>query len=169
VKISVRGQVHTEEELVVVAERAENYRTFGNEVIRAIQRHDSASHGYTFKALADLVDYENPADLAALDRVEDEYRALITDLLLVPVPAPVAPLYLESINWLERTAGTFADMGTLFTDPVRMLAGVRAYQLYLEETTRLFTLIAGELDKKGILFKESEAGFAWKKMREIVP
>ena len=169
VRLTPRGTIHTASELVVVSDKADNYRLFGNNVIRAIGRHETASFPYAGKALAQLVDYENPADLVQLDAVRDEYHALIEELLLVPVPAPLAPLYLEALNWLERTAGSFEDMRTLFTDPVRMLAGVRSYQLYLEETTRLFTRIAEELDKKGILFKESEAGFAWKRLRETAP
>ena len=169
VKIEPRGNTHSPNDLFIVADKAENYRLFGNDVIRSIERHETASFGYTGQALAQIVDYENPADLAGLDAVREEYDALIEDLLLVPVPEPLVPLYLETLNWLERTAGSFVDMRTLFTDPVRMLAGVRSYQLYLEETTRLFTVIAGELDKKGILFKESEPGFAWKRLREPAP
>lgn len=169
VQLTPRGRVHSQAEIIVVTDKADNYRLFGNNVIRAIQRHETASFPYAGKALAQIVDYENPDDLKGLDTVRDEYYALIEELLLVPVPEPLSSRYLEALNWLDRSAGSFEDMRAFFTDPVRMLAGIRSYQLYLEETTRLFTRIAEELHKKGILFKEGEAGFAWKRLRETAP
>lgn len=167
VQIAARGTAHKPSELTVVSNKDEQYRSFGNEVIRVIERHRTASYARTAYALSQIVDYENPDDVKGLAAVAQEYYELIEGLLQVPVPEKLAPTYLDAINNLEKAAGAFTDMQSFFDDPVRALAGLRAYQLYLTESTRLFTGIAKEFDKEGILFKESEGGSAWKQLLEL--
>lgn len=169
VKVNLRGTVYTPENLVTVSDKSDNYRTFGNEVMRTIGRHRDASFADAAVALAQVVDYGKTEDVEGILAVGGSYRALAEDLADVPLPESLSSSYAAALTALSHTAGAFEDLAAIFDDPVRALAGLQTYQSYLAETTRLFTLIAKELDNKGILFKESEAGFAWKKLRELAP
>ncbi len=169
VTLDPRGVVYQSGDLPLVGDKPEFVRTFGNEIIRVVGRHREASFATAAIALAGVVDTGGAGSVEDLISVGEAYDALVDDLLLVPTPSSLAPLYAETLTSLSRTAGAFQDLATIFDDPLRALAGLRAYQGHLAETTRLFTLIAMELDNKGILFKEGEAGFAWRKLRASAP
>jgi hypothetical protein len=52
-------------------------------------------------------------------------------------------------------------MQTTLSDPLRGLVGLQTYESKLDELARVFTNIAQNLNKDGILFNKSEPGSIW--------
>lgn len=143
--------------------------TWGNEIMAVLALHPKASVPETFQVLGSAVDKNNSTLLAALTPIGTAYREIAKDLAATAVPETVAPLHLQVVNNFARIAETYADMQALPTDPLRGLAGLQTYQSLTDETARVFTTIAQQLQKSAILFSKDEPGSAWSDFLPLSP
>lgn len=148
-------------DLKVVPSTPDSLHTFGNAVIQTFNAHPAASQADTFLAIGNAVDASDQAQLQKLTPIKTAYKATITDLLTLPVPQTIAPLFVLVLNDLARATQSYDDMQAMLADPLRGIAGFQTYQASLTEASRLFTNIAQVLSKDGILFNKGEPGNAW--------
>ena len=146
-------------DLTTIPNTPVSLRLYGNAVIAALLAHPRASMADTLFAIGAVVDNNNPT--SPLKIIGQEYRALANDFTDIPVPQMLAPLHLQITNNFFHIADVYPDMETLLSDPLRGLAGLQTYQSLTDETTRVLTTIAQQLDKSAILFDKDEPGSAW--------
>jgi hypothetical protein len=154
-------KTYTTADLTVVANSPSSLRAFGNGVMQALGAHQTASEQATLLAVDGIIEGGDSSKAATLRNIGAAYAGAATDLLKVPVPQTLAPLYLQAVNNLAATASTFSSISTVGTDAVQGLAGLQAYENLLDSNARVFTNIAVELNKDGILFTKDEPGSAW--------
>lgn len=148
-------------DLTVVPASTSTLHAYGNSVIQTLDGYPNASEQATFLAVDDIVEGHDASKAASLGEIGAAYQGAAAALLAVPVPQTLAPLDLEAVNTLLNTSATFADMQTIGSDPVRGLEGLQNYESLMDEGARVFTNIAQELNKDGILFTKDEPGNAW--------
>jgi hypothetical protein len=120
-----------------------------------------ASYYQTLLAIGYATDNNDGSKLDALKPIAEAYKGLAQALAALPVPQTLAPLHLQILNNIARMAQTYDDMQMLIADPLRGLSGLQLYQSLMDETTRVFTNIAQQLQSNGILFDTSEPGNTW--------
>jgi len=144
-----------------VADSNASMHAYGNAVITTIQKHPKASARDTYLALGYATDSGDAKQLSGLSSIGREYKALAQDLGALSVPKTISPLHLQMMNNFMRIADTYVDMKTVIEDPLRGLAGIQLFQSLTNETTRVFTTIATNFSKNGILFNTDEPGNTW--------
>lgn len=155
------SKTYTTANLSIVADSPESLRAYGNAVMQVLGSQPQASVNETFLALGYAAEQDDRTYFQRLVPIEGAYRALTQGFLATAVPRTLAPLHLTIINNFEKIADTYPDMRATPTDPLRGLAGLHAYQSLTDETGRVFTTIAEQLQNNAILFTEDEAGSAW--------
>lgn len=135
--------------------------TYGNAVIEALDAHEDASEQTTFLAIDAIVEGGIQDQTHTLAGVGAAYKAIALSLLNTPVPQTLAPLHLQAINDFLQIAATYDDMEAVGTDPLRGVAGLQNYESLMNANAGVFTNIAQELNKDGILFTKDEPGSAW--------
>lgn len=135
--------------------------SYGNAVMAIFANHPKASSADTLVAVAKATDIQNKTHLAALDAIGRQYRAIADELSIIPVPRTFSPLHLQAVQNLYLVADTYPSMAEVVDDPLRGLAALQQYQLYMSETGRILTNIAEALRNGGILFTKDEPGSAW--------
>lgn len=158
---SGKSPQYTAGDLTIAADNASTLRAFGNAVMQTLADHSDANAGDTLLAIGYATDYNDATYLEKLSVTEQAYRALAEDLLLIPSPQTLSPLYLHIVNNFLRIADTYPDMKTVLTDPLRGLVGVQRFQSLIDETNRVFITIAEQLQRNAILFTKDEPGKTW--------
>ena len=158
---STKTSLYNAARLTIVGDSATTLHKFGNDVMQTLNDHMDANAGDTLRAIGYATDYNDATYLEKLPAAEQAYRALAEDLFAVPVPQTLSPLYLQIVNNFLRIADTYPDMKTILSDPLRGLAGIQRFQSLIDETTRVFTTIAEQLQRNAILFTEDEPGKTW--------
>lgn len=153
--------VYTTADLNIVPQNKDSLRIYGNASMKAFNDHPKASAQTTMYAVAYATDYNDVSRLAAFPSIQSAYEDLADTLVSIPVPTALAPLHLKVVNNLAAMAATYPDMQATMEDPLRGLAGISLYQSLGTETSRVFTNIAQELQRDGILFSKDEPGSAW--------
>jgi len=148
-------------DLMLTAATNATVRAYGSDVMAAFMDENRVSLEATYLALGSAVDSGDAAHTAKLARFAVVYRDLARTLSEVPVPQTLAPLHLSLVNNINTLYSAHADMAAILTDPIRGLSGLQQFQLIQEEASRIFTNIALELQKSGILFTKDEPGNAW--------
>lgn len=161
IKSQAVATLYTMQDLTIVPTTPASEHTFGNAVMEVFTAHPAASQGDTFVAIGAAVDNSDASQLDKLSHIKAAYAAVTADLLALPVPQTLAPLYLLVINDMVHVTGSYDDMAVMLNDPLRGIAGFQTYQSSLTEAGRLFTNIAQDLAKDGILFTKGEPGSAW--------
>lgn len=154
-------QTYTSADLTVVADSKDASLAFGNGVMVFFGKHQDATSVAVLGAMSQALDGGSEADLETLAYLKSEYQALAADMVRVPTPRTLVPLYLQSINSMATLASTLVDMQQVLKDPLRGLQGLQQYQLKLGEVGRVLTSIAENLNKNGILFSKDSPGAAW--------
>lgn len=154
-------QVYVAADLRSVADTPEAKKAYGNAVMEILARHQRANSSDVLKALALATDNANPAELAPLKAIGAEYDALVAELANVRVPRTLTPLHIKILNGLSASAAHVEDISLVFKDPLRSLQSLKAYQDALGEVGRVFTSIAEQFERGGILFTKDEPGAAW--------
>ena len=152
---------YTAADVTIVPVSDASLRAYGNEVMQALSRHPDASEKATLLSIDYAVEGGDKTQGATLASIGADYKAAALDLLAVPVPQTLVPLHLEAINNLLSISATYTDMQTIGSDPVRGLVGLKAYESLMDEGARVFTNIAQEFSKDGILFTKGEPGQVW--------
>ena len=148
-------------DLTIVAASKSTLHTFGNSVMQALSAHPNASEQATLLAIDEIVEGGDKSKVSTLATIGASYKAIAADLIKVPVPQTLAPLYLQAINNFVATAATYTNMQTIGSDSVRGLSGMQAYENLMDANARVFTNIAEQLQKDGILFTKDEPGNSW--------
>jgi hypothetical protein len=148
-------------DLVIVPSSKSTLHTFGNSVMQALSTHPAASEQATLLAIDEIVEGGDKSKASTLVTIGASYKAIATDLIKIPVPQTLAPLYLQAINNFVATAATYTNIQTVGTDSVRGLSGMQAYENLMDANARVFTNIAEGLQKDGILFTKDEPGQSW--------
>ncbi len=148
-------------ELARVADTNASLHAYGNALIQVFNSHPAASQADTFTAIGTAVDTQSKAELQKLVAIKAGYAALTADLAALPVPQTLAPFHLSIVNDFVRVTASYDDMQAMITDPLRGIQGFQTYQSALSDSGRMFTSIAQNLSKDGILFTKGEPGSAW--------
>lgn len=148
-------------DLTVLPASTGTLHAYGNAIIQTLSSYPDASEQATFVSIDEAVEGGDKTQAATLEKIGEAYKAAALALLAVPVPQTLAPFDLQVINNLLQTSATYTDMQTIGSDPVRGLEGLQTYQSLTDEGARVFTNIAQELNKGGILFTKDEPGSAW--------
>ncbi len=154
-------KTYTQSDVTLVEDSTQTRHDYGNAVMVALGNHQDATSRNVLLAMSNATDSDSPAQLQALAHVQHEYQALVADLTKLRVPKTLAPLHVQALNDLAAAANSVGDMQKLFEDPLRGLQALQQYQLLLGEVARVFTSIAEQFGKNGILFTNSEPGAAW--------
>ncbi len=136
-------------------------KRWANAVMSAIIAHPAASRDATYAAIGQATDANDKTKLSPLKTIAAAYRAIADDIALIPVPSTLAPLDLQIINTFVAIAATYPDMAAIGSDPLRGLAALQNFNAYIAQQGRLFTNVAQELAKNGILFDKGEPGATW--------
>ncbi len=148
-------------DLLIVPANPTALRTYGNAVMRALSAHPEASEQATLLAIDEIVEGGNKSKVSALATIGVAYEAIAADLLKIPVPQTFAPLQLQAINDFLAISSTYENMEAVSSDSVRGLSGIQAYENLMDQNAIVFTNMAQELQKDGILFTKDEPGTAW--------
>ena len=147
--------------LIISASSKNALHTFGNSVIQVLNAHPDASEQATLLAIDEIVEGGDKSKSSTLTAIGAAYQSMATALAGVPVPQTLAPLYLQVINNYEAIAASYDNMQAVGSDSVRGLAGLQNYENLMDANARVFTNIAEELQKDGILFTKDEPGNSW--------
>ena len=148
-------------DLTIVTTTPDALRTYGNSVMVALAAYPNASEKATLLSIDIAVEGGNKYQGPVLVEIGTAYKNAAVALAKIPVPQTLAPFELQAINNLLATAATFNDMKDISTDPIRGLAGLQTYEKLMDTNAGVFTNIAQELHKDGILFSKDEPGNAW--------
>jgi hypothetical protein len=148
-------------DLTIISASNGTLHAYGNEVMQVLAAYPDASEQATLLSIDEAVEGGSTTQGAKLAEIGAAYKSAAAALVAVPVPQTIAPLELEAINNLLSTAASFKDMEAITSDPVRGLGGLQAYENLMDENATVFTNIAQELNKDGILFTKDEPGNAW--------
>lgn len=152
---------YTQSDLTVVASSATTVRAYANALMLVLAKNSKNNTGQTLYAAAVATDKSSNTELKKLSSVEANYRALVKDLLAVPVPQTYEPFHLAIVNDFAHIADTYPDIESLISDPLRGLVGLQKYQTLGDEINRMFINIAQTLNKDGILFSSTDPGRGW--------
>jgi hypothetical protein len=130
-------------------------------MMEVMRTHTEASYFDTLLAVGYATDLGDESKLEPLLGIGQAYKGLVGELALISVPQTLTPLHLQILNNLSGISNLYADMATILKDPLRGLAAFELYESLTEETSRVFTNIGQQLSSSGILFNESEPGYAW--------
>lgn len=155
------AKTYTSADLTIAAQTSSSLHAYGNAFVAAVTAHPDASSQATYVEMGYATDYQDDSRISDFPHRAAEYRALARDLALLPVPKTLAPLHLSIINDFASMAATYADMSTVIDDPLRGIAGLKAFDSLADEAGRVFINIGQELGKDGILFTKDEPGAAW--------
>jgi hypothetical protein len=136
-------------------------RTYGNAFMQVLANHPKASAETTLVTIAKATDVQDPAPLAALAPIGQEYKAVADELTDLPVPKTLAPLHVQVVEDLYTVAGTYPDLAKVISDPLKGVTALQKYESTMGEVGRLLTNMADALNKGGILFSKDEPGSAW--------
>lgn len=153
--------LYTTADLTVVADSNATLKAYGNGVMRILNSNTAATDSATMQAIADATSNNDPSALQRLTLIGAAYKTIAQQLLALPVPKTLSPLHVTVVNAFATIAATYPDMQTMFKDPLRGLVGLQTYQAQLQLLGRVFTNIAQNLNKDGILFTKDEPGAAW--------
>ncbi|MSR70953.1 hypothetical protein EXS62_02845, partial [Candidatus Kaiserbacteria bacterium] len=131
--------IYTSDDVRTAATNKDTLRAYGNAVMTVINAHPGARVYETYVAIGEATDNNDKRKLAPLKEISAEYNGIAEDLILLPVPATLAPLHLKVTNDFAAIAATYDDLRAIGADPLRGIAGLQSYQFYLNETSRLFT------------------------------
>jgi hypothetical protein len=152
---------YTATNLTIVPTSNNTLHAYGNSVMQTLSEYPGASEQATFLAIDEIVEGGDKTQAATLTKIGAAYKAAALALLAVPVPETFVPLHLEIINTLIQISATYEDMQTIGDDSIRGLVGFKTYESLMGENAQVFTNIAQELSKDGILFTKDEPGSAW--------
>ncbi len=155
------AKTYTKDDLRVVDENAAADHAYGNAVMEVLNRHSTANSVTVLAAVSKALDSSNAQDLSVLTSIAAEYNGIAKDLAAVKVPQTLVPLHLQILNDIAAIPQSLSDAQVVIKDPLRGLKGLQQYQVLLGEVGRVFTSVAGILNKNGILFDKSEPGTAW--------
>jgi hypothetical protein len=152
---------YTVRDLTVVKDSNDSLKTYGNSVIQILTNHQDASEKATLLAVSTATDHNDPSQLKKLPAIAAAYKAILSELLATPVPQTLSPLHVAIINSYSVIVAAYPDMQVSLSDPLRGIVGLQTYEAQLDTLIRLYTNIAGNLNKDGILFSKSEPGSVW--------
>ena len=159
--VQASASAYSYSNLTIVPASPASLRAYGNGVMQALSKQPNASEQATLLAIDEIVEGGDKTQVSTLARIGAAYKAIATDLVAVPVPQTLAPLYLQAINNYTDLGTTYENMEAVGSDSVRGLEGLQAYENLMDENARVFTNIAEGLQKDGILFTKDEPGSAW--------
>ncbi|HUD02862.1 MAG TPA: hypothetical protein VMR46_02470 [Candidatus Paceibacterota bacterium] len=152
---------YTAADLTIVADSNASLKAYGNGVMQILDNNQTASEQATLTAIDNATSKNDPSELDALTPIGAAYQNITTQLLALPVPQTLSPLHLSVVNAYASIAATYPDMQASLTDPLRGIVGIQTYEAQLQMLGRVFTNIAQDLSKDGILFNKDEPGSAW--------
>ena len=155
------GPAYKTSDMSLGAQNNDAIRRWANRVMTSITSRPAANVNDTYVALGRATDNNDKTKLLPLKSIGDAYAAIAEDIVTLDVPPTLAPLALKIANTFAAIAGTYPDLATLGSDPLRALAGLQNFKFYMDEQSRLFTNVAQTLAKDGILFSKDEPGQAW--------
>ena len=148
-------------DITTTPQTADSLHTYGNNVMRILVQHKTASAAQTLYDMGYATDYQNQKTLDSMTTIARDYAALAEDLANLSVPKGLAPLHLQLVNDFVYMSSVFPDMQSVLKDPLRGLAGLQVFQSKGGEASRVLTSIAQILSKNAILFNKDEAGAGW--------
>ncbi len=156
-------------DLTIVPDSSTNFHTYGNAFMAVMQNHPDASVYEVLLAAGEASDNNNPTPLQTLKKNEAAYKSVVHDLLAVPVPESFAPFELLTINDFEGMAESIPGMEVLLTDPLQGVVALQQFNSLISEEERVFTNIAQQLQKDGIIFNNNEPGNMWVSFLTLTP
>ena len=152
---------YTAADLTIVADSNASLKAYGNGVMQILDNHPTASEEPTLTAIDNAISKNDASALNALPPIGAAYQDITTQLLALPVPQTLSPLHLSIVNAYATIAATYPDMQASITDPLRGIVGIQTYEAQLQMLGKVFTNIAQDLSKDGILFNKDESGSIW--------
>lgn len=152
---------YTAADLTIVPDSSASLKAYGNAVIQVLNDNPAASQEATLTAIDNATHSNDASQLAPLQSVGAAYQSITNGLLATPVPQTLSPLHLSIVNSYASIAASYSDMEATMSDPLRGIVGLQTYEAQLSELGRVFTNVAQDLSKDGILFNKDEAGSAW--------
>ncbi|MEX2514558.1 MAG: hypothetical protein WD335_00285 [Candidatus Paceibacterota bacterium] len=95
-------------------------------------------------------------ELKELRVIADQYKALASELIQLPVPASLALIHLEMVNNYVGLGNATRNMSTLQTDPVRSMVGLENYQQLANEQIIISEELGRQIGRQARLLAESE-------------
>ncbi len=154
-------KVYTAADITFAPDTKEGTHAYGNLLMATLNAHPGASMQQTLVVIANAADSGSSVNLKKLLPIEKEYRALLRDLVTIPVPKTMSPLHVQIVNDIAQISDTFPNIEAMIDDPVRGLTGIKRYQSLTSETKRVFINISQSFNKDGILFLSGEPGESW--------
>ena len=148
-------------DLTVVPSSPTTVHSYANALMLVLAKNSKNNVNQTLYAAATATDKGTNTELKKLSAVEANYRALVKDLVALPVPQTYTPFHLGIVNDFAHIADTYPDIEALISDPLRGLVGLQKYQALGDEIDRMFINIAQTLNKDGILFSSTDPGRGW--------
>lgn len=105
-----------------------------------------------------LVRNEGEAALKGLDIYLSSYKQIVTDLLLLPVPRPIAAVHLDRINALNAYRDYLQAMRGASSDRFAATAAFNQYQTVLGEYSSSKNALRAAFKKYGVIFDKKEPG-----------
>jgi hypothetical protein len=156
-----KPKTYTTQNLTVVGDTNASLKAYGNAVIQILIDHPNASEKATLLAVSTATDKNDASQLKKLPAINAEYKAILAELLTVPTPKTLSPLHVAVINSYSIIVASYPDMQASLSDPLRGIVGLQTYEAQLDILIRLYTNIAQNLNKDGILFTKDEPGSVW--------
>ena len=119
-------QTYTLKDLSVVKEPSiETISTYDTEFTHILRPDPSAENDVV--VLKRIVETENIEELSILDTSIKRYEKIVSEMLLLTVPEPIAKEHINATNALAAVTENIRGMRTVFVDPLRALINVKEY------------------------------------------
>ncbi|HEY5383055.1 MAG TPA: hypothetical protein VIJ88_00670 [Candidatus Paceibacterota bacterium] len=158
---ATKPSLYTTADLNIVDDSDASLKAYGNAVIQVLDNNATASEQATLLAIDTATNKNDATALQALVPIGAAYRAITLQLLALPVPKTLSPFHLSMVNSYATIAAAYPDMQATLTDPLRGIVGIQTYEAQLDLLAKVFTNIAQDFSKDGILFNKGEPGAAW--------
>ena len=116
-------------------------KIYNNELVQNLQNRTLKTKLDPMATLADAIKTDDESGLSKLDPLIANIKAIIIDLLKIPVPADAVRQHLDLLNAYSNVLANVEAMRVTFSDPVRSFANIGQYEKHLSDLQKAISNI----------------------------
>jgi hypothetical protein len=140
-------------------------RTYANAMGAIFRKNSAHSQTNEMAIVTAAVNTQNQGeqqkDLLALDPIIASYKAMIKDMLKVPVPSPLIASHINLLNSFSQGLDADMKMRNLYGDAAGALEGLKEYEVASVQIVTSLQNIAGYYQSQSIEFNQNEDGYGF--------
>lgn len=167
---NAQSVTHTAQEVVTIPTTEDSARAYGTKILEIVNAHSPAQGTENEMVIfSNALKANDPAQLAPLEDIANNYAAVISDTLTVPVPDLFVTQHLALLNAYERIYADVRAAQKAFDDPLLALARTRDYDVHAQSLLTAYILIAKALAGQGVVYGSDELGSFYNSIETMSP